>query len=406
MLTVYGGTGYDPQLDALASGVDVVVGTPGRLLDLMDRGALDLRHVKILVLDEADRMLDLGFLDDVERLIARTHEMRQTMLFSATMPGDIVGLARRHLRHPVNIRAEAAEDSQTVPATAQFVYQVHDLDKPEIIARILQAETAGRVIVFCQTKRACQRLTDDLRDRGFTAAAIHGDLTQVAREKNLDRFRKGTIDVLVATDVAARGIDVEGVTHVINYTCTDDEKTYLHRIGRTGRAGATGVAITFVDWADLPRWRSINKILELPFPDPPETYSTSEHLYHDQGIPAGTKGRKAGAVSLAPEGGQQLASARDGGRDGGRDGARGGGRGGSTRGGRSDGRSGSGRSSGHSDSRSKTSDPRSAVSHPADGDTATSAPAAAGTTTPRADRPARNRQRRRRPRDEQQQQTG
>ena len=246
VLTVYGGTGYDPQLDALASGVDVVVGTPGRLLDLMDRGALDLRHVKILVLDEADRMLDLGFLDDVERLIARTHELRQTMLFSATMPGDIVGLARRHLRHPVNIRAESGEDSQMVPATAQFVYQTHDLDKPEVIARILQAESTNLVIVFCQTKRQCQRLTDDLRDRGFAAAAIHGDLTQVAREKNLERFRNGNIDVLVATDVAARGIDVEGVTHVINYSCTDDEKTYLHRIGRTGRAGLVGDAVSLV----------------------------------------------------------------------------------------------------------------------------------------------------------------
>ena len=256
-------------------------------------------------------MLDLGFAEDVEKLIAATSPLRQTMLFSATMPADIVKLARRHLRHPVNIRAESTEEGQTVPATAQFVYQAHDLDKPELVARILQAENHGRTIVFCPTKRQCQRLSDDLRERGFDAASIHGDLTQVAREKNLERFRGDKIDVLVATDVAARGIDVEAVTHVINYACPEDEKAYLHRIGRTGRAGASGIAVTLVDWADLPRWRSINKMLGLPFEDPPETYSTSEHLFHDMGIPAGTKGRKAGAVSLAPEGGQQLASARD-----------------------------------------------------------------------------------------------
>ena len=404
VLTVYGGTGYDPQLDALASGVDVVVGTPGRLLDLMDRGALDLRHVKILVLDEADRMLDLGFLDDVERLIARTHELRQTMLFSATMPGDIVGLARRHLRHPVNIRAESGEDSQMVPATAQFVYQTHDLDKPEVIARILQAESTNLVIVFCQTKRQCQRLTDDLRDRGFAAAAIHGDLTQVAREKNLERFRNGNIDVLVATDVAARGIDVEGVTHVINYSCTDDEKTYLHRIGRTGRAGASGVAITFVDWPDLPRWRSINKILELPFPDPQETYSTSEHLYHDLGIPIGTTGRKAGAASLAPEGGQQLEPRRDdrpgGGRGGSSGGPRGGGRGSDrssgsrSSGGRNDGgRSDGGRSDNGRSAKTTTAHPSTQRSSGAE---QPAAAAAGSSAAPRTDRQPRQRNRRRR----------
>ena len=210
VLTVYGGVGYDTQLDTLASGVEVVVGTPGRLLDLANRGSLDLSHIKVLVLDEADEMLDLGFLPDVERILAKTPELRQTMLFSATMPSAIVALARRHLRHPVNIRAESAGDAMTVPATAQFVYQVHDLDKPEIVARILQAENRNRVMIFCRTKRAAQRLADDLAERGFAAAAIHGDLSQVLREKALKRFRAGTVDVLVATDVAARGIDVDG----------------------------------------------------------------------------------------------------------------------------------------------------------------------------------------------------
>jgi len=291
VLTVYGGVGYDQQLDALASGVDVVVGTPGRLLDLVSRRALDLSHVKVLVLDEADEMLDLGFLPDVQKLLARTPETRQTMLFSATMPGAIVSLARTHMRHPMNIRAESTSDQQTVPATAQFIYQVHDLDKPEIIARILQAEDSGITIVFTRTKRQAQRVADDLADRGFESRALHGDMQQVARERALARFRDGKVKVLVATDVAARGIDVADVTHVINYSCPEDEKTYVHRIGRTGRAGATGVAVTLVDWADVTRWKVINKALNLPFDEIPETYSTSENLYHDLGIPPGTKGR-------------------------------------------------------------------------------------------------------------------
>ncbi|WP_426244901.1 DEAD/DEAH box helicase [Nocardioides sp. LHG3406-4] len=291
VLTVYGGVGYDAQLDTLKAGVDIVVGTPGRLIDLANRGALDLSHVHALVLDEADEMLDLGFLPDVERILSMTPETRQTMLFSATMPAAIVALARTHMRHPMNIRAESSYDTTMVPATAQFIYLAHDLDKPEIIGRVLQAEDAGKIIVFTRTKRQAQRVADDLAERGFRSSALHGDMAQVAREKALTRFREDKLDVLVATDVAARGIDVRGVSHVINYTCPEDDKTYVHRIGRTGRAGATGTAITFVDWADLNRWKIINKTLDLPFDEPQETYSTSEHLFHDQGIAPGTKGR-------------------------------------------------------------------------------------------------------------------
>ncbi|MEO5652349.1 MAG: DEAD/DEAH box helicase [Marmoricola sp.] len=336
VLTVYGGVPYEPQLEALANGVEVVVGTPGRLIDLMNRRSLDISHVKSLVLDEADEMLDLGFLPDVERLLKQTPETRQTMLFSATMPAAIVALARTHMRHPMNIRAESGEDTQMVPATAQFIYQAHDLDKPEMIGRLLQAEGADLMIVFTRTKRQAQRIADDLEERGFKSAPLHGDMAQTARERALAKFREGKLQVLVATDVAARGIDVTGVTHVVNYTCPEDEKVYVHRIGRTGRAGATGIAITFVDWADLHRWKMINKAHNLPFDDPQETYSSSEHFLHDQGIAPGIKGR------VIPEGQvvierQPRTDGRGGGRGGGRGdnrGQGGGGQGGGQGGGR------------------------------------------------------------------------
>lgn len=291
VLTVYGGVGYEAQLDTLATGVDVVVGTPGRLLDLVNRRALDLSGIRVLVLDEADEMLDLGFLPDVERLVSKTPKSRQTLLFSATMPAAVVALARTHLDQPVNVRAETRDANLTVPDTTQFIYQAHDLDKPEMVGKLLQSPECTRTIIFTRTKRAAQRLTDELVDRGFAATSIHGDLNQVAREKSLRKFREGKVSVLVATDVAARGIDITDVSHVVNYECPDSEMTYVHRIGRTGRAGAKGTAITLVDWADITRWKVINKALGLDFADPPETYSTSSNFTEDLGIPAGTKGR-------------------------------------------------------------------------------------------------------------------
>jgi len=287
VLTVYGGRAYEPQVEALKRGVEIVVGTPGRLLDLTQQGQLQLGHARRVVLDEADEMLDLGFLPDVERILARTPEGRQTMLFSATMPSAVVALARRYMVQPTHIRAADPDDTgATVKATAQFVYRAHSMDKTEMIARLLQAEGRGLTIIFCRTKRAAARVAEDLADRGFAAAAIHGDLGQGAREQALRAFRNGKIDVLVATDVAARGIDVEDVTHVINYECPEDEKTYLHRIGRTGRAGNTGIAVTFADWEDLHRWSLIDKALDLGIPEPVETYSTSGHFFSDLSIPA------------------------------------------------------------------------------------------------------------------------
>jgi superfamily II DNA/RNA helicase len=291
VLTVYGGRSYEPQLDALRKGVDIVVGTPGRLLDLAGQRALDLSQVKVLVLDEADEMLDLGFLPDVERIVALVPAVRQTMLFSATMPGPVIALSRRYLTHPTHVRAESPDESATVPTTAQFVFRTHHLDKPEVLARVMQADGRGLAMVFTRTKRSADRIAADMSERGFAAAAVHGDLGQGAREQALRAFRSGKVDVLVATDVAARGIDVAGVTHVVNYECPDDEKTYLHRIGRTGRAGETGTAITFVDWEDGYRWGMINKALDLPFPEPEETYSTSDYLYDELEIPKEATGR-------------------------------------------------------------------------------------------------------------------
>ncbi|MFG2063156.1 DEAD/DEAH box helicase [Micromonospora sp. NPDC048871] len=290
VLPIYGGVAYEPQVEALRKGVEILVGTPGRLLDLAKQKHLRLNGIRALVLDEADRMLDLGFLDDVERILAMLPEDRQTMLFSATMPDPIVTLSRRFLRHPVTIHAGHTAETGPSPQTEQLVYRTHSMNKVEIVARILQAESRGLTMIFTRTKRAADRVAEDLDFRGFAVAAVHGDLGQGARERALRAFRAGKIDTLVATDVAARGIDVTGVTHVINYDCPEDQDTYTHRIGRTGRAGASGVAVTFVDWDDMPRWRIIDKTLGLDMPEPQETYHTSPHLYTDLHIPTDVTG--------------------------------------------------------------------------------------------------------------------
>jgi superfamily II DNA/RNA helicase len=290
VLPIYGGVAYEPQVDALKRGAEILVGTPGRLLDLAKQKQLNLKSIQSLVLDEADRMLDLGFLEDVEKILAMIPEQRQTMLFSATMPDPIVALSRRFLRHPVTIHAGHTADSVASPLTKQVVYRTHPLNKIEMVARMLQANGRGLTMIFTRTKRAADRVAEDLDFRGFAVAAVHGDLGQGARERALRAFRTGKIDVLVATDVAARGLDVSGVTHVINYDCPEDPETYTHRIGRTGRAGATGVAVTFVDWEDMPRWVLIDKSLGLNMPQPPETYHTSAALYSDLDIPTDVSG--------------------------------------------------------------------------------------------------------------------
>jgi superfamily II DNA/RNA helicase len=380
VLTIYGGRAFEPQIAALQRGVEIVVGTPGRLIDLAKQGYLDLSYVKSVVLDEADEMLDLGFLPDIEKLLAMTPASRQTMLFSATMPGAIVALARRYMTQPTHIRAMGEDqDGHTVKAVEQFVYRAHAMDKVEMLARMLQATDRGLTLIFSRTKRTAAKVADDLAERGFAAAAIHGDLGQGAREQALRAFRNGKVDVLVATDVAARGIDVDNVTHVINYQCPEDDKTYLHRIGRTARAGNTGVAVTFVDWDDLHRWGMINKALDLGIPEAAETYSSSEHFYEEMRIPASATGRlpKANRTreGLAaekvedlgetgkkhggtPERGRSSAGRADGGRgdrsrsEGDRSG------GGRSGGGRSGGSSGRGAGAGESQDRGSTERPK------------------------------------------------
>jgi len=359
ILAIYGGRAYEPQVEALRKGVEVVVGTPGRLIDLAQQGLLRLGEVRTLVLDEADEMLDLGFLPDVEKIVRLIPAGRQTMLFSATMPGQIITLARQYMHHPTHIRAvDPDDDGQTVKAVEQHAFRAHAMDKVEMLARILQADGRGLTLVFCRTKRTAAKVADDLTDRGFAAGAVHGDLGQGAREQALRAFRSGKVDVLVATDVAARGIDVQDITHVVNFQCPDDEKTYLHRIGRTARAGASGVAITFVDWDDLPRWSLIDKALDLGFGEPEETYSNSDHLYEELEIPrhitgvlpraqrtrAGLDAEKVEDLGETGKAGRGPARSGSAGRGGGGD--RGGRSGGGDRGGRSGGGDRGGRSGG------------------------------------------------------------
>lgn len=278
IVSVYGGVGYDDQTAALDGGAHVVVGTPGRLLDLLNKKILPLGEVTELVLDEADEMLDMGFLPDVERLIeACTHKDRHTMLFSATMPSAIVTLGRRYLTQPTFTRAEA-EDRFTAPQVIQHFFLVHRMDKPRLLARILQDQDRGGVFVFVRTKHMADRLVTELAELRTPAVAVHGDLRQSMREKNLDKFRSGKATVLVCTEVAARGLDITGVTHVVNYDCPDDDKMYLHRIGRTARAGAKGTAITFAEYNEVERLSVIRKTVGARDNEPIEVFSTSQVL--------------------------------------------------------------------------------------------------------------------------------
>jgi ATP-dependent RNA helicase RhlE len=256
---IYGGVNQNPQVRTLKNGIDILVATPGRLLDLMNQGFVDLRAVEIFVLDEADRMLDLGFFPDIRKIVARLPKDRQTLLFSATMPADIRELAHSILRNPLNVQvgpvATAAERIE------QAVYHVAKRDKPALLRYLLRTTEISRALVFTRTKRGADRVVRDLHKAGVMSAAIHGDKAQGARERALENFRSGRLHVLVATDIAARGIDVDAISHVFNYDVPNVPETYLHRIGRTARAGASGIAVSFCDHEEKADLRAIEKLL-------------------------------------------------------------------------------------------------------------------------------------------------
>ena len=256
VLPIYGGQSYGPQLQALRRGVHVVVGTPGRVIDHLDKGTLDLSELKTLVLHEGDEMLRMGFIDDVEAVLKKTPPTRQVALFSATMPPPIRRIAQTYLREPSEIAIEAK--TRTADNIRQRFWQVSGLHKLDALTRILEAEPFDAMIVFARTKLATDELAQKLQARGFSAAAINGDVQQAQRERTIQALKDGKIDILIATDVAARGLDVDRISHVVNYDVPYDTESYVHRIGRTGRAGRSGEAILFI----APRERNLLRSIE------------------------------------------------------------------------------------------------------------------------------------------------
>jgi len=271
---VFGGVRQGPQAQALKKGVDILVATPGRLLDLMGQKLIKLNKLEIFVLDEADRMLDMGFIIDIRRVIAEIPEKRQTLLFSATMPSAIQGLADSLLTDPVEVRV--SPENPAAETVTQSVYLVEWHDKQALLEHLLAGRDATRVLIFTRTKRGADKVTDHLKRAGIRADAIHSDKTQVARERALARFKKGKTPVLVASDIAARGIDIDDITHVINYDMPNEAEVYVHRIGRTGRAGTQGIAWSFCGVEERYLLSAVEELLdepidiitEHPFPSP------------------------------------------------------------------------------------------------------------------------------------------
>ena len=274
VLAVYGGASRDSQVDALADGVEIVVATPLRLIDLLKSGDIDVADVAVMVLDEADRMADEGFTPQVEWILRHCTGRQQTMLFSATLDGDVGHLIRHYLRDPVEVAIDAATD--TVGTMHHLFLAVHHMDKHRVVAAI--ASSIPKVLVFCQTKRLCDRVANVLVEIGAQAAAIHGDLPQPARERAMRRFAEGTLPILVATDVAARGIDIDDIGAVIHYDPAPDAKDYLHRSGRTARAGRDGWAITLVEYNQHTQMRILQRTLRLPLMPPVEVFSNDLRL--------------------------------------------------------------------------------------------------------------------------------
>jgi ATP-dependent RNA helicase DeaD len=259
VVAIYGGASYERQLSQLKRGVDVVVGTPGRLLDLLNRGALDLSEVSTLVLDEADEMLSMGFIEDIEVMLSATPTERQTALFSATLPAPIRKLSQKYMREPQAVTI--GREQMTVAAIEQRYYLVNHADKTAALTRLFEVEEITSALIFARTRLGTRDLAAELTNRGFASEALNGDLSQESRESTLNRFRSGQIKVLVATDVAARGLDIEGISHVFNYDLSEDPEIYIHRVGRTGRAGRAGVAITLVTPAEKRRLRNVEAFI-------------------------------------------------------------------------------------------------------------------------------------------------
>jgi superfamily II DNA/RNA helicase len=272
VLAVYGGTGMSQQMKE-ARGADVISATPGRLIDLLERKAADLSKLHILVIDEADRMADMGFLPQVAQILRQVPRERQTMLFSATLDQQIMGLISQTADA---IRHEITDSTPTVEGLEHHLFEVHSMDKTDVLVSLLQGPH-GLTLVFTQTKRECSRLTQRLTEAGVKAEAIHGDRTQSDRERSLKRFETGQIDVLVATDVAARGLDIDNVTLVVNYDPPNDHKAYVHRVGRTARAGRTGVAVTFATWQQRSEVERMARMLRLT-PHIVEMFSSDPRL--------------------------------------------------------------------------------------------------------------------------------
>src|SRR5476651_108685 len=263
-LVIYGGVSQNPQVDALRRGVDILVATPGRLLDLMNQKYVHLDHIKMLVLDEADRMLDMGFVNDVKKVIAKVPAKRQTLFFSATMPNEIQQLANTILTNPEKV--EVTPPSSTADTIQQELYYVEKNDKRSLLAHILKDKNIKTALVFTRTKHGADKVVKDLTRVGITAEAIHGNKSQNARQRALSNFKNRTTRVLIATDIAARGIDIDELTHVINYEIPNIPETYVHRIGRTGRAGASGIALTFCDSEEILFLRDIHKLISKQIP--------------------------------------------------------------------------------------------------------------------------------------------
>ncbi len=257
VLPVYGGTSIERQIKALNRGVDIIVGTPGRIIDHINRGTLILSDIKIVVLDEADEMLNMGFIDDIETILKTIPSERQTLLFSATIPHPIMNIANKYMKNPV--KAGVNTKDIIVPKIKQVFYEVREEDKLDALSRLIDVENPQLAIVFCHTKNKVDEVSKRLNQMGYNTGALHGDFTQARREEVMGKFRKGSIDILVATDVAARGLDIQNVTHVINYDIPQNPEGYIHRIGRTGRAGKSGIAITFVTPREYRHLRLIEK---------------------------------------------------------------------------------------------------------------------------------------------------